>query len=229
MKDTTAYLWRFLHYGAIALLIIGMVISIVVTDTSVIRIIIVYSARFGMLALALTVAMKNVSQVHKWGENGFVDVLKKQMRWQREQGLIAFHAFALHVVATTVLVLYHGQFTLNEYGYILFSALIPCAVLVYLFLTSFRPIQKRVRGWKRTHTIIWIIFGTVLAHEYLVSQMIQITTILATVIAIGSTVYGLIVHPINQRIKRQVMMIIIGFILMAVVLGMSPFVRSTFF
>lgn len=214
MREQKYSLWKIVHYISITLLIAGAIASIFITDRMILTDIIRYSAKFGMFALALLFAMKNIGLAHKKGSSPFTDFLRGQLRWQREQGLIAFNAFVLHALATMSLIFLHSDFHIGEYFYTVFTAFIPASLMVYLFLTSFKPVQKKIRNWKKTHSFAWVLFGTILMHEFLVSQMFNLTTIIATVIAIGSLIYGLVVQHFNKRSQKQLLFVIIGFILM---------------
>lgn len=214
MRRKKFLFWKTVHYLSTVLLMIGAVASIFITSQTLLTDMIRYSAKFGMFALALLFAIKNIGLAHKQGTSFVTDFLRKQLPWQREQGLIAFHAFVLHAVSTASLIFLHSELHIGEYFYTVFTALIPVSLMGYLFLTSFKPVQKRVRGWKKTHSFAWALFGTILMHEFLVSKEFHTTTLLATFIAIGSLVYGLVVQHFNKRSKRQLLFVVVGFLLM---------------
>lgn len=214
MRGQKKSFWKIIHYITIGALVIGAVASIFINSHTILTDMIRYSAKFGMFALALLFAIKNIGLAHKQGTSALSDFCRKQLPWQREQGLIAFNAFVLHAITTISLIFLHSEFHIGEYFYTVFTAFIPASLMMYLFLTSFKPIQKKVRNWKKTHSFAWILFGTVLMHEFLMSQMFNLTTIIATVIAIGSLIYGLVVQHFNKRSKKQLLFVIIGFVLM---------------
>lgn len=214
MKGQKKSFWKILHYISIGVLIIGAIASIFVSSQTILTDMIRYSAKFGMFALAVLFTIKNIGLAHKQGTSAVADFCRKQLRWQREQGLIAFNAFMLHAMTTMSLIFLHSEFHIGEYFYTVFTAFIPASLMTYLFLTSFKPVQKKVRNWKRTHSFAWILFGAVLMHEFLVSQTFNFTTIIATVIAIGSLIYGLVIQRFNKRSKKQLLFVVIGFVLM---------------
>lgn len=226
MENKKTSFWKIGHAVSIVALIMALAVVFMATDQTITNTIIQYSAKFGMVMLAFLFAIKNIAMTHKRGENKFADFLRKQLPWQREQGLIAFNAFVLHAASVAILVLFHNRFTFSEYVYSIFTAIIPMSMMIYLFVTSQKFVQKRIKGWKKTHSVGWILFGSVLIHEYLVSQSFQLTTIIATVVAIGSILYSVIVQKVNKRSIRQVQFALLGFVLMGGMFITNMFVRE---
>lgn len=174
------------------------------------------SAKFGMIALAIMFAIKNIALTHKRGENKITDFLRKQLPMQREQGLIAFNAFVLHALATILLYLIRQQLNIGMVMYMSFTALVPTVMMLYLYITSFKPVQRKVKGWKKTHTFGWVLFGSVIAHELLLNNKLELTTIIATVLAIGTLLYGFVIRFNNKRSRKQLLITVSGFVLLVI-------------
>lgn len=220
-KNKQLSAWQAGYYISTILLIMLVLGSTFVFTEEMVSTIIELSAKFGMLALAVMFAIKNVGLAHKKGTNLITDILRRQLPMQREQGLIAFNAFALHSLATIVLVLIRQHQYIGSIMYISFTALVPTVLMVYLYVTSFKPIQKRVKKWKKTHTLGWMLFGSVIAHELLLNGHLELTTIIATVLAIGTLLYGLIVNFNNKRSRKQLAVSVIGFAILGVMLAIN--------
>lgn len=214
--------WQIGNFISIAMLIVFALGSAFIFSEDTVLEVIKLSAKFGMFALAIMFAIKNIALAHKKGTNQCVDFLRKQLRWQREQGLIAFHAFVLHALATIMLYIIRLQMHIGFVMYMLFTAIVPTVLMLYLYMTSFKPIQKRVKGWKKSHTLGWLLFGSVIAHEILLNQTLSLTTIAATILAIGTLLYGFFIDLANKRSKKQLIIAGSGF----VVLAMMFFIES---
>lgn len=215
-KNKQMSFWHMSYYISTVLMIVLVIASSFFLNEEMVLEVIALSAKFGMIALAVMFAIKNVALAHKRGTNRAVDLLRKQLPMQREQGLIAFNAFVLHALATIALYLIRQQMNIGTVMYISFTAFIPTILMVYLYITSFKPIQKRVKGWKKSHTFGWLLFGTVIAHELLLNNKLELTTLIATVLAIGTLVYGFILRFNNKRSRKQLIVTVSGFLLIAI-------------
>lgn len=217
VKSKKQMLWIWLHYLTSGVLLLGVFGSISFFNEEMVTNIIRLSAQFGMIALAMMFAIKNIALAHASGHNKVADILRKQLPWQREQGLIAFNAFMLHIMCAIILFLFRKQLSIGIVMYMSFTAFIPTALMFYLYATSFRPIQKRVKGWKKSHSFGWILFGTVIAHEFILNTTLSVTTLIATIIAIGTLGYGIVVKGITKRSQKQALLAVFGFVLLGVV------------
>lgn len=162
-----------------------------------------------MLALGVMFAIKNIALLKR--SNVVTRFAKKNLIGQREQGLIAFNMFFTHSVLSVIVYLNIGI------GYVLwlvFSAIIPSVIMIYLFVTSFKPVQRKVKGWKKSHSLGWVLLGTIVAHELIVNQHVELTTIIGITLSLGTLMIGLIVNKINKRTIKQLFLSIVGTLLL---------------
>lgn len=209
--------WKIGYYASTIVLVVCVIAGIAVFSEDVLLEIVELSAQFGMVMLAVMFAIKNIGLAHKRGENQIADVCRKQLPWQREQGLIAFNAFALHIASAAIVYLLRFKVALGVMMYMSFSAIIPTLVMLYLYATSFKPVQKRVKNWKKSHSIGWVLFGTVIGHELVLTNHLSPIMMGSTLLAVGTLIYGFIVQKGNKRSKKQLYITGIGMLLIGVI------------
>lgn len=213
MKKRQQLFWPLAYYFSTGIIISLSVGSITLFQTETTHQIIRLSAKFGMLMLAYMFSSKNLVIAHGKSKTKSMAFFKQQLRFQREQGLIAFNAFFLHGLTTFALYNIKEAQPIETYIYIAFTAIIPTLLMGYLYLTSFKPIQNRFRGWKKSHSFGWLVFGSVVAHELLLNQKVELTTIIAIGASVGTLIYGLIKSWMNTRSLRQFIITVSGFLL----------------
>lgn len=206
-------IWKSLYYLSTVVVIILAIACVTFLNIEQVTAIMKLSAKVGMGVLAIMFAMKNIALAHPTSKSPFITLLKKQLRDQREQGLIAFNLFFIHALATFSLYIIKLQLNFGMYLYVSFTAIIPTVLMIYLYVTSFKPVQNRVKKWKKSHTLGWLLFGTVIAHELLLTQKLELTTFLTTLLAIGTMLYGLFYQKFNKRTMKQLIVTIVGFVL----------------
>ncbi|MGL5042341.1 MAG: hypothetical protein ACRC6X_04525 [Culicoidibacterales bacterium] len=126
------------------------------TTIPVLRELVNQSATAGVVILGLLLATNNIYLANK---NQF-----KYLKWvnqnQREIGLVAFYFVIFHVIVRDIIWLVLGY----NLAVIFVNVALAVFVLVFMYITSFKPIQKHIKKWKKYHQLIWLAIPLIFYH-----------------------------------------------------------------
>lgn len=128
-----------------------------------------HSAAIGTYLLFLMMGVKSVYFIMKRKEytnNALYKILRKNNMYQREQGLIVFNIIFIHIIMTTLMFMTDLDSLIYYYA----SAIVPTLILIYMEITSFKPIQKIIKRWKQHHTLVWIVVPLIYLHVLILSS-----------------------------------------------------------
>lgn len=165
MKEKFNYIHKF-----------GMKISIATIIFSLISIILNLNiaelsnkfAELGMYLLFWLIISKSLYLLAKKFtiKNKFYTLLRTNNTFQRKQGLIIFNLFCAHSIYRISYIFSDRKLLFIQ----VISVIIPILILLYLELTSIKSIQSKLRFWKKSHSIVWVIIPLLFIHFLIIGS-----------------------------------------------------------
>ena len=217
-------IWLTAYYASIGFFILctlALLLQNIVDVQVIFPEILMFSAKAGMITLAILLVFKNIGLIKS--KHPIILWLKQSLPYQRELGLTAFFLFAGHTILSIYLVL----FDFNTLIFQLASALLPIILFVFLWITSYRPVQSQVKGWKKKQSIIWFIVPFIALHEFLMNNTLSLTTIFSLLLIAISLFIGLIYSAKKSRTTRQLRFLSIGTLLIIAQFYVTEFLGAT--
>lgn len=217
-------IWLTAYYASIGLFILcslALLLQNIVDVQGIFPDILMFSAKAGMITLSILLVFKNIGLIKS--KKPIVIWLKQSLPYQRELGLTSFFFFASHTVLSIYLVL----FDFNTLVFQLASALLPTILFLFFWITSYKPVQSKVKGWKKRQSIIWVVIPFIALHEFLMNNTLSLTTIFSLSLIAISLFIGLIYSAKKQRTKRQLRFLSIGTLLIIAQFYITEFLAAT--
>lgn len=221
MRDNIKLFWKVLYYGSfasfpLALVLIGFNLEILYIEF------IDLTGVLGVAFLVFLLAFKNVYYYNKRGNSLFKKALRYTALCQKEIGLIIFNLFFIHSLFSIYVALPNVNTLIVQIA----GIFIPLIIFIYLYITSFKFSQRRIKGWKKSHSIVWILYPLILLHVYQTMGGIEFDYFIIGVVLILSIIYGITRDGKSGRNRRQAIFLLVGIglvivqaLVMKVVLG----------
>jgi DMSO/TMAO reductase YedYZ heme-binding membrane subunit len=159
-----------------------------------------------LVTISLHLMMKSLSFVKYKKKNSFIEQIKIQKLFQREQGLIIFNLMMVHVVFGLRKTL--PSFDINNLDKSNLSGFLPLIIMTFLLLTSYRFFQKKIKNWKKLHSVIWLMIPLIIVHAYISKGHLSVAMLISAAMLIVSLIAS---ASYNQNVlKKRIILLVLG-------------------